>query len=120
MPMAGNTLQFHLSLGKKPLKRFWHRLVGDRKFPELDFKYRVAFQAGNKLAPVVTDLGPKNSIRNLEAGLERMLDARISEDQANTLADQLHGTLFANREFDVPFDRARQGSPDQVLPKEIQ
>ena len=59
-------------------------------------------------------------MRNLEAGLERMLDARISEQQANRSADQLHETLFANRYFDVPFDRARQGSPDLALPKEIQ
>ena len=120
--MAGNTLQFHLSLEKKPPPpmRFWHWLVGDKKFPELKFKYRVAFQHGNKLAAVVTDLGQEDSIRNLEAGLERMLDARISEQQANRLADQLHETLFANRYFDVPFDRARQGSPDLALPKEIQ
>lgn len=120
--MNGNTLQFHLRLEKKPAPpmRFWHWLVGDKKFPELKFKYRVAFQGANKLAAVVTDLGPKDSIRNLEAGLERMLDARISEAQANRLADQLHGTLFANREFDVPFDRARQGSPDQTRPQEIQ
>lgn len=123
--MAGDTLQFHFRVQKKPgalarvgnWLKFWSK--ENNKFPELKFEYAVTFESADATYPATTRLASNESIAQLEIALDKMLDASISEQLAGSVADQLHSLLFADRKLDAVFDRARQGSPDDPREKEI-